>query len=67
MNTTSIAVLFARDPLQHTDADIDAIIEHFRANRRTFQETGKAPRGGKQTAAQAEAARVIGDIDIGDL
>ena len=31
-----IAVLFARDPLSLSDQDIDRIIEHTRARRKTF-------------------------------
>lgn len=33
---TDIALLFSRDPLKHTDADIDEIIKKFREARVNF-------------------------------
>ena len=53
---TDIALLFARDPFQHSDADIDAMIERYRAARHTFNSApaGKAP--AKLTAKEKAVA-----------
>lgn len=61
----SIALLFARDPLKHSRDDIRTIVEHFRAQRKDFKIGGRT--AAKQTPKQAEAAKVVGEIDIGDL
>lgn len=62
---SDIATLFARDPLSHTDADIDSIIAHFRQARVTFNLTGKvAPKEGKAVEDMKKAGLSLNDIDI---
>ena len=59
-----IAVLFARDPLKHSDEDIDRIIKKFRDARSTFKATGKAPtakKAGKKPAVEVDASS-LGDL-----
>ncbi len=46
---STMAELFARDPEKHTEADLDAIIEHYRKSRITFNVTPA-----KTTAAKKE-------------
>ena len=62
----SIAVLFARDPLQHSKADIDSIIAHFREARKNFKLGGR-PAAKAVTSGESEAKRLVGKIDLGDL
>lgn len=62
----SIQELIERDPLQLTDRDLTAIIEHFRKTRVTFLTTGKAPSAvSKPTKAQKLIAEL--KLDLGDI
>ena len=60
----SIAELFARDPLENTDADITAIIKHMRDNRVKFKVGGDktAGRAPKKNANQKKLEGL--DLDI---
>lgn len=62
---STIAELFARDPLKHTDADIDEIISHFRKSRQTFKKTGKPEP--KLTEKEKAVNKLDLEIDLGDL
>lgn len=53
---TDIAILFARDPLRHSDADIDAIIEKMREARHAFN-TGALGAKPKLTKKEEEVAK----------
>ena len=64
---SDIARLFATDPLRHSEADIDAIIEHFRASRANFKLTGKAPAKLSKREAEAEKSGLNLDIDLSSL
>jgi len=70
---TPIAILFARDPLKHTDQDIDRIIEKMRADRHTFNNSPKPAAGAaapKLTAKEKAAVDGVGSklkLDLGDL
>jgi hypothetical protein len=55
----NIAELFARDPRQHTDADIVQIVTELRAARSRFIVDGKP--SAKLTSKEAEMKR----IDVG--
>jgi hypothetical protein len=44
-----IAELFARDPLNYEDKDLDTIIEHFRGHRTNFQTAHKTTKSATQT------------------
>lgn len=44
MAETDIARLFATDPLQHTDKDIDAIVAKFREARHQFNTAAAKPK-----------------------
>lgn len=62
---TPIALLFARDPLKHSEQDIDRIIAKMREARHTFKTAGKpAP---KLTKGETAAQKLNLNIDIGDL
>lgn len=58
MSDTTIQELFDRNPLEipHTDAELDRIIERYRAAREQFKLTGKAP-----------TKRDVADLDALDL
>jgi len=67
---SDIAELFARDPLRHKDADIDAIILHFRTSRVNFKANGSkvAPKLPKKLAEAEKVKDALGlSVDIGDL
>jgi hypothetical protein len=61
-----IAILFARDPEKMTDADIDAIVAKFRANRHLFNSSGgtapKAP--AKLTAKEAKTKADLSNLTL---
>ena len=62
---TDISRFFALDPLNQTNADIDTIIEYFRAGRVTFNLTGKiAPKEAKATTDLKKSGLSLNDIDI---
>lgn len=54
-----IAVLFARDPEKMSDADIDAIIEHYRSKRHLFN---SAPAGSKPAKLTEKEAKTKTDL-----
>jgi len=67
-----IAELFARDPLDLSKQDLTVIVEKLRGQRvrfaAGFADAGTpASRVSKATKAQAEATKVTGEIDLGDL
>lgn len=65
---TDIALLFARDPSNHTDEDIDRIIEKYRSARHVFKTGGAKPKATpKLTKKEAEAQSAAKDIDLSDL
>jgi len=72
---TTVAELFARDPLELSSTDLDTIIAKLRAQRARFvqgnQAAGRAPGKAKTKAAptekQAAALKATGDFDISDL
>lgn len=61
---TDIALLFARDPFEHTDADIDAMIERFRAARHTFNSTPPGTAKPKLTKKEQEIAGAAPKLSI---
>lgn len=72
---TDLAELFARDPLDLTDTDIDTIIEQMRAARAKFaldekmgiKPTG-APKRSKAAIEGEKAAKETGiDLDLSSL
>lgn len=68
----TIAELFARDPLHHSDQDILAIIKKLRSQRARFVSGNKSAGtpGVKKSAAtkkQEAALKVAGQLDLGDL
>ena len=61
MTQTDIAVLFARDPLKLTRAEVDAIIAALRDKRRTF---GQAAPTRARPKAPTKAEKLIEGLDI---
>lgn len=53
---SDISDLFARDPLSLTKEDLDAIIEHFRANRVLYLSQGTVAKEKKTPLAGASLA-----------
>lgn len=67
MSTSDIAVLFATDPLKHTDKDIEAIIEKFRSAKSVFQ-TGAVAKKEKPASKKSISNVDLGlDLDLGDI
>lgn len=67
---TPIGMLFARDPLKHTEQDIDRIIAKMREARHTFkvQATKKPSAAGpKLTEKEAAASKMGLKLDLGGL
>lgn len=67
---TDISVLFARDPLQHTEEDIDRIIAKMREARHTFNTATKKPAaasGPKLTEKEKDATKLSLKLDLGGL
>jgi hypothetical protein len=61
---SDIAILFARDPLEMTEEDIDRIIESMREKRHLFN-TGAAPTKGKLTKKEEEITEGLKlDLDL---
>ena len=54
---SDIALLMARDPFEHTDADIDAMIERYRASRTSFNSAPAAAPAPKLTKKEQEVQR----------
>lgn len=65
MSTTDIAVLFATDPLKHSEADIVAIIQKFREAKTVFA-TGVLKKEAKPAKAPAKKIS-LSDLGLGDL
>ena len=63
--TTDIAELFARDPLLHTDKDLDAIIGKLRESRHQFN-LGNARAGSMKpkTEKQKQIASLADKLDL---
>lgn len=51
---TDISLLMLKDPLQHTEQDIDAIIQKMREQRHTFNSGVKTAKTAKTTAAAVD-------------
>lgn len=66
---TDISILFARDPLKHTEQDIDRIIAKMREARHTFNTAARKPAasGPKLTAKETDAAKLSLKLDLGGL
>lgn len=66
----SIDDLLSRDPMQMSDADLDSLISHFRAQRVTFIEAEKAAKaaGKKRTVVpKTDAAKEANKLSLEDL
>lgn len=63
---STIAEFFARDPFQHTEKSLDAVIEHLRSQRHRFKQGDKSagsPKAPSKTqAAQTAAMKIGGDL-----
>ena len=65
---TDIAALFALDPLQLTDENIDEIIRQFRNNRHAFNAGNRSAGSTKpKTAKQKAVEDLSAKIDLGSL
>lgn len=65
---TDIAELFARDPLECTDADIMLIIEEYRKRKVNFNAGDLQAGSSKPKKSKAAAPSIPGvQIDLGDL
>ena len=64
MTQTDIAMLFARDPLKLTRADIDAIIAALRDKRRTFGQPAKPAATRKARVTKADKLTEGMDIEV---
>lgn len=62
---TDIAELFSRDPLGHTDKDIDMLVTHLRSARAQFN-LGNAKAGSMKpkTEKQKQTATLAEKLDI---
>ena len=70
--TATMAELFDRDPLGLSKQDITTNVESLRSQRHRFLAGAKAAgtpakKVSKVTKAQADAKKVTGDLDLGDL
>ena len=63
MTDTDIAVLFARDPLKLTRADISKIIEALRAKRGKFGEVKQKPKAATRVTKKDKLVEGL-DLDI---
>lgn len=67
--TIPIAEIFARDPLERSAAEFEALIEHYRKNRHTFNSaamSGAKPRESAKAMKGAAAAAELG-VDLDEL
>jgi hypothetical protein len=70
---TPIAALMAKDPLNHTDQDIDTIVSVLREQRHRFVGTGDKAVGkpearkGATQKAKDKASDMLKNVDIDDL
>lgn len=58
--TSTIAELFARDPLKHTDRDIEDIVTYFRQTRKDFKESGVRAKASKTLTTKEQEAKSTG-------
>ena len=67
---TPLAEYFARDPHQHTEQSLAAIVGHLRTQRKKFKMGDKSagsPKPKTATALKQEAAMEVGKDLLGDL
>ena len=64
MVDVNMAELFARDPRDHTDADIKKIIAELREQRSKFIVDGGRPKAAAKQPTAAQAALVKLDLDL---
>lgn len=63
--SSTIAELFARDPLKHTQKDVEEIVAYFRATRKDFKESGVRAGAAKTLTAKEQAVKATGlDFDL---
>lgn len=63
--SSTIAELFARDPLKHTQQDVEAIVEYFRSTRKDFKESGIRAKASKTLTPKEVEAKSTGlDFDL---
>lgn len=63
---SDIAILFARDPLKMSDADIDQLIAAMREKRHLFVAGPMKPTASaKLTKAETEVSTKLANIDLG--
>lgn len=64
-DTDSLAELYARDPLELSDQDIEKIIERNRAARAAYQAGSKSAGNPKKLAVKKPQIELdLGDIDL---
>lgn len=63
-STTDIATLFARDPEQMTDADIDAIIQVMREKRHLFNQAPLDRKAPKLTAKEEKVKKDLTGLTL---
>jgi hypothetical protein len=67
---TPIAELFARDPYDLSNSDLDAIVAKLRSQRSRYvlgDKTAGSPKPSKISQKQQAAAKITGDLDLDDL
>lgn len=63
--SSTIAELFARDPLKHSQRDVEEIVAYFRANRKDFKESGIRAKATKTLNAKEQEVKASGlDFDL---
>lgn len=63
--SSTIAELFARDPLKHTRKDLEDIVAYFRSTRKDFKESGVRAKATKTLTAKEQEAKSTGlDFDL---
>lgn len=63
---SEIAELFARDPLLHTEEDVEKMIAEFRKNRKAFNLNPASGAGSAAAAKKKKKAADLG-IDLSDI
>ncbi|NJL70383.1 MAG: hypothetical protein HC888_01635 [Candidatus Competibacteraceae bacterium] len=62
---STIAELFARDPLKHTQKDLEDIVAYFRSTRKDFREAGVRAKSTKTLNTKEQEAKATGlDFDL---
>ncbi len=59
-----ISELFARDPISHTDAEVDKMIEYYRTQRGSFH-LGNNQAGSKNASRSKPKPKI--EVDISDI